>query len=278
MKRKIDDAREQALQYNSEGYALSQTYKADSTPSQSTLNTVVHVIQGTNISLETPEDIEQWINERKKKWPSAANMAKKELKAKAKVPFVKQSSTIIQDNSASQTRTEASTLGSSSLDVALAALERQETQECLPMGLALQNDSASGKQHDAMTDRVDLTAKLTTPSDDLPLEDEGPEVSTSKILDVASMQNQHRDVPKPTRAPGKARTCKYYKQGRCTRGQNCSFPHDAQQQPGQRVQADRPVKVDDRHKWRKRKSLYERLVENELAAEKAAAKAGAEAQ
>lgn len=34
-------------------------------------------IEGTNITLNTPEDIEKWIAERKARWPSAKRVAEK---------------------------------------------------------------------------------------------------------------------------------------------------------------------------------------------------------
>ena len=41
-------------------------------------------IPGTNITLQTEEDIAKWIEERKKNWPSAANLARKRLAAETK--------------------------------------------------------------------------------------------------------------------------------------------------------------------------------------------------
>ncbi|WVR05701.1 hypothetical protein IAU60_002725 [Kwoniella sp. DSM 27419] len=42
-------------------------------------------IQGTNITLETPEDIERWIAERKARWPSAKRIQEKEEERKAAI-------------------------------------------------------------------------------------------------------------------------------------------------------------------------------------------------
>lgn len=47
-------------------------------------------IQGTNVKLETEEDIAKWIAERKRKWPSARNM---ELKVCLEDSFVLQEAT-----------------------------------------------------------------------------------------------------------------------------------------------------------------------------------------
>ncbi|EIW72721.1 hypothetical protein TREMEDRAFT_67022 [Tremella mesenterica DSM 1558] len=43
------------------------------------------VIQGTNITLETQEDIEKWIAERKNKWPSAQRVAEKQEERRAAI-------------------------------------------------------------------------------------------------------------------------------------------------------------------------------------------------
>ncbi|EDK43942.1 hypothetical protein LELG_02121 [Lodderomyces elongisporus NRRL YB-4239] len=42
-------------------------------------------IPGTNITLQTEEDIAKWIEERKRNWPSAANLARKRLAAETKL-------------------------------------------------------------------------------------------------------------------------------------------------------------------------------------------------
>lgn len=55
-------------------------------PEQSDIDEELLTIQGTNIKLETEEDIQKWIEDRKKNWPSKQNIERKKEEPPAKKP------------------------------------------------------------------------------------------------------------------------------------------------------------------------------------------------
>lgn len=311
------------IQYNDAGYALSSTYNA---AQQSTFDTQKIAslsckipppkIHGTNISLDTPEDIAAWIAERKKKWPSTTNIEKKVAQEPAKarsgskslhkdslttkdstknvknVPMsiTTDSSGNAVESNGSNRSVEVPKACASSLDIALAALsgsiESEQIVDTVPTKQILTVDivpqlqagthatlpsSDSSDASDSDSDSASISG-----SDD---DDDEPKAISSK-LESSAMPAQDSSVSALPSPSTKRRVCKYFRQGRCNRGEACTYLHDASQAKNGAASDSKkgPGKqnVDDRYKWRKRKSLYERLVEQELEQEQEQEKLRAE--
>lgn len=83
----LSDAHQNTANINSNSHGNTTTINSDTpdainttTTPQKSLNEVIY-IEGTNIALQTEEDIANWIAERRKRWPTRKNI---ELKEKAK--------------------------------------------------------------------------------------------------------------------------------------------------------------------------------------------------
>lgn len=313
------------VQYNEAGYALSTNYNPPK-PAEDASSTSIKpkipppLIQGTNISLDTPEDIAKWIAERKKKWPTPANVEKNNIEKSrlaAQRPAAKKRKMQhkkIQDRPqdsgtttlSSQKRSDVETtnpseildvgvvvqrvekdkveqetqgVSASSLDVALAALTGTIEAETSPPKIneaedaeamtgpvkALDDQSGSdGSSGDSTSSGSSSDSDSSGSDSD---QDDAPEPVSSKIV------AETKEEPVSSRP---RRVCKYFRQGRCTRGDDCTFGHilARPRNDGKTSNATRgPAKMDDKQKWRKRKSLYERLVEGELAKEQEEEKA-----
>lgn len=72
---------------SNEGYSANEPLKTEESsqpPKDEDIDEELLTIQGTNIKLETEEDIQKWIEERKKNWPSKQNIERKKEEPPAK--------------------------------------------------------------------------------------------------------------------------------------------------------------------------------------------------
>lgn len=359
------------VQYNAEGYALSSTYAAGDVqhvnrrpPQQGGTGSTIPPprIQGTTISLDTPEDIAKWIAERKKRWPTAANVEKnkferpvpssssspsaprneKKRKRNDRDSAAKCDHKVVPRPATGQSDPQPTTLSTqsgpqakehdaeprsrqvpaSSLDIALAALSgdygggstdpvaaRQAEHEDAgamtelpiipgPGSNAAADSTSDGSTSTSESDSDDSIGSLDDEEGGDDGDDDRAPVAVSSKLGLEESMRPVA-VDKDGRVGGAfarpKRPCKYFRQGRCTRGEDCTFSHAVveggtgrgarndksaargggrQQQGqgrGQPSSSSHPARVDDRYKWRKRKSLFDRLMENEVEREKAVA-------
>ncbi|CCG84014.1 protein of unknown function [Taphrina deformans PYCC 5710] len=309
---------DQTIKYNSAGYALSTTYtpSAQTATQQAQTSSVVN-FHGKSISLETEEDIAAWIAERKRKWPSTANVEKKlaeikpthDVRPKKKVKTHREPrqpkenrpvsvNTSIQPSNATEvldqdpgTKVDPSTkddmnttrrLPSSSLDVALAALSRDVETETHDLEPVTNNDNEEMRKTEnvqpaqapikapeasdvSSDDGSDSSSVCSSDSSQNSSDDDMPVATSSKLAVTEVVTEQ----PTQNLASRPKRPCKYFRQGRCSRGDACTYSHDVNRSEArQKAPQKSTPRLDDRYKWRKRKSLYDRLVENELQQEK----------
>lgn len=254
-------------------------------------------IQGTNISLDTPEDIAAWIQERKRKWPTDANVQKNKLekaqsgllntnkKQKRKGGQAKrQSDRPVQENQRAvpvpirtPENVATSSLPPSSLDVALAAVTNSieaaaavaddpeaPQPESVP-GPTLAPEPAASSDISSVSSSSESSSDTDSSDSSDNDDDILPEAISSKLATLPPTE-EVTPITVTAQTKGK-RPCKYFRQGRCKRGDECIFSHVLPAQAAQGIRMQKPVqpqRVDDRYKWRKRKSLYERLVEAEV--------------
>lgn len=213
---------------------------------------------------KTPEDIAAWIAERKSRWPSRDNVAKREKLALAKAA----------------------------------------QEQALRLVKAQKKQASSGRSANGAPSENDgsASARLDVPdtADD---EGEGPEVASSKVADAAGehIVTEQSGGPSSNSDPRyKTRKCKYFfTRNGCKNGDKCTFSHG---EPGTGPTASRdrkrpisggstdgpadgtsdaagdavekkrpkiaPRTMPMRDKWRQRKSLHQRLVEREEAEER----------
>lgn len=318
------------LQCNEAGYALSSTYDAGQlNQSKSTTGPKTPIsppaIQGTNIRLDTPEDIAAWVAERRKKWPTESNIEKnKERKAQAgaqppnkkrkgqhkakqkrnasrDLPMITKNEVTVSDSpdssrdvdklppalNARQAGAENGDTEShgpsmlSSLDVALAALKNSMDAESDAASMAAQLHEPPSDPKPEITEPVEASynddssvessssiSSDTDSSDSSEDEDDLAQLPESISSKIATLLPPIRpEANTAAAAVVMKRPCKYHRQGRCTRGDECVFFHEITKKPDGARKSTQLQRVDDRHKWRKRKSLYERLVEAEIANE-----------
>ncbi|OLL26514.1 hypothetical protein NEOLI_001918 [Neolecta irregularis DAH-3] len=84
------------------GYGISPT--ANSAAEERPVSTVR--IQGTKISLDSPQEIALWIAERKKNWPTAANIARKEEERQRQIPAKKRKLEKVAQSNNAESETE----------------------------------------------------------------------------------------------------------------------------------------------------------------------------
>ncbi|KAF9433217.1 nuclear fragile X mental retardation protein interacting protein 1 [Entomortierella beljakovae] len=206
-------------------------------------------------TLNTPEEIAAWIAQRRKAWPTEANILKKEQErqemiAKGQIvdepskPGFNNKDRRNRNNDNNNARNNKRGFQSSGIQVA----ETQPTKK--PKG----EGEADG---DTIMDEV--TSNATSENDDDEIMDPVKDAVTSKDPSVIGK------VLLPTEKFSRPRKpCKYFLRGKCTRGDNCTFSHDASLT--NKIQKT-PVS-NKKEIFRERPSLLQKLLAGEIKQEK----------
>lgn len=162
----------------------------------------MNTIPGLNISLSTPELIEQWIAERKKRWPSDRVVQKKREDA-------------WDDSSRGQVRRGGVGGAPQREEKEVPARRKQRSDDD---GESSDSDDNSGSDSDSNSDS-DSDSGSDAPSEEPIRKDENEE-------------EQAESIPGPSRP-----VCRYFQAGKCSYGDRCNRSHDvANQQSSQRPQ------------------------------------------
>ena len=156
-------------------------------------------------TLDTPEQIAAWIAERKKKWPSAQNLKRRQEEesqngAKVADPETKR--------------------------------QRSEPEQAAAPPPSAPNPLGIDYGESASSDDDDDAPEVQTRVPGLQVEDEAPpSTRATPAPEVKALEPADRAAPAPTPTPstpstaGK-RTCRYFMRGSCRNGSNCQYSHE----------------------------------------------------
>ncbi|KAJ2887870.1 hypothetical protein FB639_001027 [Coemansia asiatica] len=145
-----------------------------------------------NRSLESPEDIAKWIAERKKNYPTEANIRRKQLD--------QQQQTLSTKRKRSEDATTDSNPLASMLSAYATGSDNQDTSH--------DSDSDSDSDPDSDSDSSDSSA---------------PETAPSKHYVAQTPLRPSNMAPEADRRV--LRVCKFFAKGRCNKGEACPFAH-----------------------------------------------------
>lgn len=161
--------------------------------------------------LDTPEDIQKWIEERKKRWPTAANVARKVCReltggravraALTTVAMVCDAVDVWQEEERAQKRA--------------AKRSRPIEDDLAAAAKAARMDGASDKDSDGEADGASSGGSAS----------ESEEAASDS--DAASSEGEAGQHGSRGRGRGRgARLCRYFARGHCRMGARCAFSHD----------------------------------------------------
>ncbi|KAF9998640.1 hypothetical protein BGZ79_007673 [Entomortierella chlamydospora] len=206
-------------------------------------------------TLNTPEDIEAWIAQRRKAWPTEANILKKEQERQemiAKGQIVDQPS-----KSGKDKRNKNNNNGRNGKR----GLQQTATQEANgPPAKKTKAENASVSE-DGDTLMEDATS--TEPSE---VDDDDEAMDPVKDAVTSKDPSVMGKVLLPTeRSARPKKPCKYFLRGKCTRGDKCTYSHD----PSLKNKVKNPNPVSNKKDlFRGRPSLLQMLLSGEIKQEK----------
>ncbi|KAI8822601.1 uncharacterized protein EV422DRAFT_524684 [Fimicolochytrium jonesii] len=189
------------------------------------VHAIVDGVKRTFVSKDTPEEIAQWIQERKKKYPTEANIRAKTL---AEQERHNRGDVIREPKGLKGNRKERGPLRQ--MHVASTPVVEVKREEPIKNGLGLLTAYASDISSDAEelaptegADPLSTTPKPDPTSDASSLSssdssDDDEEEATAPTPDAAH--------PTPQRQPRSMPICKYFLRNRCTKGDSCAFRHE----------------------------------------------------
>lgn len=283
-----------AVLYNEAGYAISQAYDPKKQPDLHTITmqdsstTKISknilpppVIEGTNIKLQTEEEIAAWIAERKKRWPSSKVVEEKKLKNNNSVALLPTDTTGVVRGSRKRRVEDASGTHSTSLDRRKTicgigcddeVLDAQEKQASLLNTLddPEQNLKMMENQLVRSTDRgSDVNNETDEDSDS------SPEIISSKPAQppsdeqplINSPDQAQKNLQTAVSSKVGTRLCRYFQRGHCSREDGCTYRHELSSKNMNPKSKTINNNGNDNYKWRKRPTLIQRLIDKELEVE-----------
>ncbi|KAG0226875.1 hypothetical protein BGW42_003318 [Actinomortierella wolfii] len=227
-------------------------------------------------TFKTEEDIKNWIAERRKNWPTAENIQRKEeerqeMIAKGQIP---PGDAQAGNNKKNATRQQRQQLGK----------KRANESQTDPKNDADQTTAAKKPK----TDAADATARsgsglvayASSSDEQSEAEDESKSQAQDQpqALEAGESDNEDMDPVRdavtskdptsmgkillPGDRPVNRRHCKYFARGKCTRGDKCTFIHDPS------MVKNTPIPSKKKETFRNRKSLLEMLLASEIKEEK----------
>ncbi|KAF9973818.1 hypothetical protein BGZ73_002928 [Actinomortierella ambigua] len=282
-----DDEDEESayLKKKAQSSASAASSKAASKYSVATPSLAMYERHPLTPTFKTEEDIKNWIAERRKHWPSAENVKRKEEERQemiAKGQIVPGDARGGKKNQTRQQKQQQQHHGKKRPNDRPAegaqetGIKKAKTEE---------GDAASS----SLTSTSGLVAYASSTSDDDEEENEDdkaekkettllPPLSSAAALDEGESDNEDMDpvrdaitskdpssmgkIRLPSDRPVNTRHCKYFARGKCTRGDKCTFIHDAS------MVKKAPVASNKKETFRTRKSLLEMLLSSEIKDEK----------
>ncbi|KAG0352479.1 nuclear fragile X mental retardation protein interacting protein 1 [Gamsiella multidivaricata] len=206
--------------------------------------------------LNTPEDIAAWIAQRRKAWPTEANIQKREQERQemiAKGQIVDEHSTKGFNNRDKRGRNNNNNNHNNKRDQRPAAIQEA-------YGVPTKKPKTEGAAGDGMVAYASSNEHSEEDEDVNDIMDPIKDAVTSKDPSVIGKVLLPRDKSTRPKTP-----CKYFLRGNCTRGDKCTFSHD----PSLTNKIKKPNPVSNMKRvFRTRPSLLQMLLSGEIKEEK----------
>ncbi|KAF9355026.1 hypothetical protein BGX26_007056 [Mortierella sp. AD094] len=208
-------------------------------------------------TLNTPEEIEAWIAQRRKAWPTEANILKKEQERQE---MIAKGQIVDQPSKSGKDKRNRNNNNAHNGKRGLQQTVIQEANGSPAKKAKAEDASISGKE-DGDTLMEDITS--TEPSE---VEDDDETMDPVKDAVTSKDPNATGKVLLPNeRSTRPKKPCKYFLRGKCTRGDKCTYSHDPSLK--NKVQNQNTVS-NKKDLFRSRPSLLQMLLSGEIKQEK----------